>query len=137
MTARLSSTMHLLNKNEIMLGIKSSLENLGLEISDKQSLKKIIKTIDKNIEEDQNWDQFTEYFDQVHGDFLKRIKESYPGLTPQETKLAAFLRMNLNSKSIAQLTNITVRGVEVARYRLRKRLELNRDTNLTSFLLDF
>ncbi len=87
--------------------------------------------------DDESWEQFTQHFDQVHGDFLARIKESYPDITPQETKLAAYLRMNLTTKNIAQLINISVRGVEIGRYRLRKKLNLNREVNLTSFLMDF
>ncbi|MEP4532542.1 MAG: triple tyrosine motif-containing protein [Cyclobacteriaceae bacterium] len=132
-----SSTMHLLNKNELMLDIKSKLEQLAKNAGSKpDEIKKIVKNIDRNISEDKGWDQFTKHFDQVHGDFLKKLKTKYPDLTPQETKLAAYLRMNLSSKDVAQLLNISVRGVEISRYRLRKKLQLERETNLVTFLMD-
>jgi len=62
------------------------------------------------------------------------LKESYPDLTPNELKLCAYLRMNLSSKEIAQLLNITVKGVEVARYRLRRKLQLQPEVLLPDFL---
>ena len=132
-----STTMHLLNKNEFMLGVKSKLQTLTRNGSAKNDeLKRIIKNIDRNIAEDEGWDHFTKHFDQVHGDFLKKLKNRYPDLTPQETKLSAYLKMNLNTKEIAQLLNISVRGVEVSRYRLRKKLNIDRNTNLTKFMMN-
>jgi DNA-binding CsgD family transcriptional regulator len=73
----------------------------------------------------------------VHGDFSKRLKVAYPGLTPQEMKLCAYLRLDLSTKEIAQLMHISVRGVEISRYRLRKKLELDRQDNLLDFILNF
>ena len=69
--------------------------------------------------------------------FLKRIKIAFPDLTPRELKLCAYLRMNKSSKEISILMNISVRGVEISRYRLRKKLDLNREVNLTDFILKF
>ena len=132
-----SSAMHILNKNEFMGGLKSKL--ISLSKSDNittEQIRRIIRNIDKNIAEDKDWDQFTAHFDQVHGDFLSHLKEQYPELTPQETKLAAYLRMNMSSKEIAQLLNISVRGVEIGRYRLRKKLGLDREKNLVTFMMD-
>ena len=132
-----SSTMHLLSKNQFMLSLKAKLDQIVKNESAKpEEIRKIIKTIDKNISEDEDWEQFSIHFDNVHSDFLKKLKNQYPDLTPQETKLAAYLRMNLSSKDIAQLLNISVRGVEISRYRLRKKMNLERDTNLVSFMMD-
>jgi DNA-binding CsgD family transcriptional regulator len=72
----------------------------------------------------------------VHSDFLIRLKEKYPQLNAHELKLCAYLRMNLTSKEIAQLINISVRGVEISRYRLRKKLEIPTEVNLFQFLFD-
>ena len=134
----MSSTMHLMNKNEILVSIKQDIEKLAKNSQEIKSrkLEHIIKTIDNNLAEDENWNQFTSHFDQVHEGFLHRLKENHGGLTPQETRLASFLRMNLNSKDIAQLTNISVRSVEVSRYRLRKKLGLEREVNLASYLME-
>ena len=78
---------------------------------------------------------FSVHFDQVHSDFLKRLGEQFPNLSPNDYKLSAYLKMNLSTKEIASLMNISVRGVEASRYRLRKRLNLESSVNLTEFLM--
>lgn len=133
-----TSTMNLINKNKFLSEIKKELSDIQNNKTRPDSkIKGMIKQIDKNMAGDHEWDHFQQYFDEVHGNFSSRIKEAYPDLTPQEMKLSAYLRMNLSTKEIAQLLNITVRGVEIARYRLRKRLSLSRDENLTEFILAF
>ncbi len=133
-----SSAMHLINKNEIMDHLKSEINQL-LKEEDRQTvnkgLRRIGKIIEKNIAEDETWNQFEMHFDQVHGDFIKKLRSNYPGLTQQELKLSAFLRMNMSSKEIARLLNISVRGVEVSRYRLRKKLPIESHENLVEFMM--
>ena len=102
-----------------------------------KELNKIMSNIEKNIAEDNDWEGFSIYFDEVHGDFTHRLKKDYDDLTPQEMKLSAYLRMNLSTKEIAHLLNISVRGVEIARYRLRKKLHLDRSDNLQEFILAY
>ncbi|RED97402.1 regulatory LuxR family protein [Marinoscillum furvescens DSM 4134] len=131
-----TTTMHLINKNEFMLTIRESIKDLAKNGS-KDVAKKLIRDIDRNMSEDEGWEQFTKHFDQVHGDFLSNIKKDHPTLTPQEIKLCAYLRMNMTSKEIANLLNISVRGVEISRYRLRKKLNLTRDTNLVDYMLEY
>lgn len=84
-----------------------------------------------------NWEQFAVHFDKVHSDFLITLKDRYPNLTPSELKLCAYLRLNLCSKEIAQIMNISIKSVELARYRLRKKLQIQPDVNLYNFLLNF
>ncbi len=135
-----TSTMHLLNKNEFITGIKSELNQIikKSNLDDlKKELSRISKNIEDNISDDSNWEQFEFHFDRVHGDFTTRLKARFTTLSPQETKLCAYLRMNLSTKEIAQLLNISVRGVEISRYRLRKKLLLDRDQNLQEFILNF
>ena len=86
---------------------------------------------------DKDWEQFTVHFDNVQNDFLSALKETYPNLSPNDLKFCAYLRMNLSSKEIAQLMKISVRGVEIGRYRLRKKLEISTETNVVEFLLKF
>lgn len=131
-----SVTMHLLNKNQFMQDIRQRIDELmSSEENSKEELRKILRTIDRSLSKDDSWDQFAFHFDQVHGDFLKKLNQTHK-LTPQETKLAAYLRMNMTSKEIADLMNISVRGVELARYRLRKKLGLAREENLIKHLMD-
>ena len=131
-----TTTMHLINKNEFMLGIRDAIKD-SAKNGTKDSYKKIIRDIDRNLSEDEGWEQFTKHFDQVHGDFLSNVKKDHPTLTPQEIKLCAYLRMNMTSKEIANLLNISVRGVEISRYRLRKKLNISRDVNLVEYMMEY
>lgn len=135
-----SSTIHLINKNELLNNVKLGLADM-LKKKEKpnlnEELRKIIKNIDHNINSDGDWKNFELHFNHVHGDFTNRLLEQFPKLTPQEIKLSAYLRLNLTTKEIANLLNISVRGVEISRYRLRKKLELERNDNLTDFMLKF
>lgn len=135
-----SSTMHLVQKNETISKIKTELENVKANVKDptaKRELKKVLSLLsdDERLEDD--WENFSYHFDQVHTDFIKRISQSYPQLTPKDIKLSAYLRMNLTTKDIAPLLNISVRGVEISRYRLRKKIELDKETNLNEFMMGF
>jgi DNA-binding CsgD family transcriptional regulator len=135
-----SATMHLINKNGFIVQTKSHLNSIIKKSKNqevKNEIKKIISSIEKNIAGDKEWEQFEMHFDEVHGDFMSRFKSRFPDLSPQEIKLSAYLRMNLSSKEIANLMNITIRGVEIARYRLRKKIQLERSENLQEFILKF
>jgi hypothetical protein len=134
------STIHLINKNELLTTVKTELQNIiknGGRAAQADELNRIIKNIDHNITSEVDWKQFELHFNHVHGDFIHRLQDKFPNLTPQEIKLSTYLRLNLTTKDIAQLLNISVRGVEISRYRLRKRLELDRSENLTDFMLKF
>ena len=135
-----SATMHLVQKGEVLLKIKKELAKVHKQVAteeNRKKLQKIIHTIDGNIRLDSNWEQFEAYFDQVHENFLRNLREAYPDLTPKDQKLCAYLRMNLTTKEIAPLMNISVRGVEISRYRLRKKLDLDTNTNLTDFIMRY
>jgi DNA-binding CsgD family transcriptional regulator len=134
-----SSAMNLVHKVEILSRIKADLvqfkEATQLEKGTKEFLK-IIKVIDGELSHAQEWEQFARHFDNVHTDYLKKLKERCPDLTASELKLAAYLRLSLSTKEIAQLMNISIRGVETSRYRLRKKLGLTNDeANLYDFLI--
>ncbi len=135
-----SSAMHLIQKNQLLNQIKNNLIGVTKEAGNKEiakQLNRIIRTIQKDHSAENEWKQFEENFDQVHGGFITRLKEAYPALSPQELKFSAYIRMNLNTKEIANLLNISVRGVEIGRYRIRKKLELERKDSLSDFLLRF
>lgn len=135
-----SSTMHLVQKTEILSKIKSDLKKTSDKLENRDfvnnQIKSVIKLINENVRLDKNWDQFEIQFDQVHVEFNKKLKEKYPELTPNDLKICAYLRMNLTTKEISPLMNISVRGVEISRYRLRKKLNLDRDVNLYNFLAE-
>jgi len=101
-----------------------------------EELRKISKLIDDAHNDDRDWDVFEKSFNESHGNFFKKLKADYPTLVPNDLKLCAYLRLNMSSKEIASLLNITTRGVEIRRYRLRKKLNLPTDKNLSEFLLE-
>lgn len=134
------STMHLLQKTELLSGLRKELERVSRRVKDpvaKKELRLIENKLkdDKKLEED--WENFSKHFNRVHNDFLKRLKKAYPHLTPNDLKLCAYLRLNLRTKEIAPLLGISVRGVEVGRYRLRKKLHLDTNTNLNNFMISY
>ncbi|WP_218157809.1 triple tyrosine motif-containing protein [Lutibacter maritimus] len=129
-------TMHLVKNNDFIQDVQNKIISSLDQTDSKKELKKIIKTIDSELSNNDSWDQFAYHFDQVHGNYLKKLSENNIKLSPREIKLAAFLRMNMSSKEISKMLNITSRGVELARYRLRKKLKLKRAQNLVEYLID-
>lgn len=133
-----SSAMHLVKKGELLTKIKTELAHV-MKVSDNpqaiSELKKMMKSLGEDDNMDKEWENFTKHFDKVHSDFVVSLKETHPSITSNEIKLCAYLRMNLSTKEIAQLMNISVRGVEISRYRLRKKLGIGTETNLFDYLL--
>lgn len=128
-----ASTMSLNSKNELLAYIQKDLKNTSE--SDTKSIKSVISTIGKNINKNDSWSVFQEAFDNADKDFLKKIKEKHPVLTANDLRLCAYLRLNLSSKEIAPLLNISVRSVEIKRYRLRKRIDLTHEQGLVEYIL--
>lgn len=135
-----ASTMNLVVKNEFMENIKEEIRQAKAtdKVQDKQrALERIIKEIDTTLKVQDDWKQFEYHFDRVHGDFLKRLTSEFTDLTPGEQKLCAFLRLKMDTKEIANLMAISPRGVEIARYRLRKKFKLETHQNLSKFILEY
>jgi len=126
------STMTLIRKNEFLGALKKELNALEKG----KELDRIIKIIDRNINNTEDWKFFEEAFNNADKDFLKKIKKKHTALTPNDLKLCAYLRLNLSSKEIAPLLNISHRSVEVKRYRLRKKMELPHEASLTNYILE-
>ena len=134
------STMAIIKKNELLIEIKEELDKQrsrsGQEYPQRY-FERVLSLINKNISNDNDWKVFEELFDQAHENFFKRLKIAYPELTQSDLKLCAYLKLNLSSKEIAPLLNISFRGVETRRYRLRRRLLLDSDNNLVEFIMQF
>ncbi|MCF8347087.1 MAG: transcriptional regulator, partial [Bacteroidales bacterium] len=134
-----NSTYHIIRKNKFLNSLKQEISKLSKAAKSEfveAELKKISRKIDRDINNEKNWEVFDRYFDEVHQEFLERLKDKHEGLSPKELRLSAYLRMNISTKEIAPLMNISVRGVEISRYRLRKKLELGRNDNLTQYLMN-
>lgn len=135
-----NTTIHLVQKNELLQEIKAELIDVRktgdhtLTTKDFQNLMKLINE-NMTVEDDKNL--FESNFNDVHEVFLKKLKTEFSDLTVADLKLAAYLKMNLTSKDIAPLFNISIRGLENKRYRLRKKLHLPNDANLSEFFMAY
>jgi len=134
-----SAAMHLVQKGELLGNIREELMRIKRGVNGDSSAdeyKKMLRILGEENKMDKDWEQFAIHFDKVHSDFLQILKSAYSSLSAHELKLCAYLRMNLSSKEIAQLENISVRGVEISRYRLRKKLRIPTEINLFDFLME-
>jgi len=125
------STMSIIKRNQFLNSIKKELKNN--QGSDNLS---VVKLIDKNLNSSQDWKFFEEAFNNADKHFLDKVKNAHPNLTPNDLRFCAYLRLNLSSKEIAPLLNISVRSVEIKRYRLRKKMNLTHDESLINHILE-
>jgi DNA-binding CsgD family transcriptional regulator len=95
----------------------------------------VLRTIKRSLKNDDDWEFFEQAFDNADKDFLKRLKQQHEALTNHDLKLCAYLRLNLSSKEIAPLLSISVKSVDIKRYRLRKKMDLEHNQNLTEYIL--
>ena len=131
-----TQTMYLQQKNHSIAGIIDKLSQAKhlFKSSNQPLIDEIIRELSFSIK-DTTWEEFEMRFEQVHTDFFKNLNKRFPNLSPNEKKLCAYLKLNMNSKEIARLTHTTVGSVEQARFRLRKKLGLtDSDTNLSNFI---
>ncbi|WP_445384821.1 helix-turn-helix transcriptional regulator [Robiginitalea sp. IMCC44478] len=126
-------TLMLVRKNELLGRVKKELRSLP---GAPEQIKSIIRQIDRDLNQSDDWELFKEAFNNADQKFLKKLKKAHPNLTPNDIRLCAYLRLNLASKEIAPLFNISVRSLEIKRYRLRKKMNLSPEDNLVKYILD-
>jgi tetratricopeptide (TPR) repeat protein/DNA-binding CsgD family transcriptional regulator len=130
------NAMSIIKKNETVSDMIGSLEKAIKEGQPVELLSSVFEKI-RNGDRDSGWKEFELRFTQVHKEFYDKMNLQFPGLTPNERKLCAFLRLNMTTKDIASITHQSVHSINVARTRLRKKLNLsNSDENLISFLIN-
>ena len=131
-------TMMSIKNKEFLIHIK---EELQQQLEKNQPSRiftgSLIREIEKNITSDDDWAIFQTNFDKIHDNFFRNLTDRYPDLTSNDLRLCALLRLNLSSKDICNMMNISLRGIEAARYRLRKRLNIPSEQDLTDFMIRF
>jgi len=130
-------TMLLVKKRELLIDMHEDLKVLKESVkqdSARQVVRDLIKRINANLQNEEHLQVFEANFERVHHEFFTKLKSTFADLTPKELQLCAFVRMNLTNKEIASILNISVRGVETARYRLRKRLAISHEQDMAAFL---
>ncbi|WP_428741108.1 tetratricopeptide repeat protein [Tenacibaculum sp.] len=135
-----TNALHIVNKNEALQTVKESvsaaMENAkSAEV--KKALKSLVKSIDSNINLDKDWENFKIHFEGVHQGFFKELVAKHPDLNANELRFSAYLRLNLDTKEVARVLNISVNAVEKRRYRLRKKFDLNPKDSLYEYLSNF
>ncbi|RIV43275.1 tetratricopeptide repeat protein [Flagellimonas pelagia] len=127
--------LHLAKKNEVLEDLKQKAEALKQTDASKNGYQQLIRTIDFDLQDDNNWKNFSRYFEEVHKDFNSNVKAKFPDITANELRLLALLKMNLSSKEIANILNISQEGIKKARYRLRKKLNIATEDSLQDLVL--
>ena len=122
--------LHLAKKNEVLEGLKQKAQELKTQDGSTNGYQQLIRTINFDLQDDNNWENFSRYFEEVHKDFNSTVKSKYPEVTSNELRLMALLKMNLSSKEIASILNISPEGIKKARYRLRKKLNIQTEDSL-------
>ena len=135
----MSTAVQMAHKNELLLGIKDNLESIKTapEAERLKSLRGLKRTLEAEIENKETWDQFLLYFDQVNRNFITELQTKHPNLTQNDLRMCALTRLNMSNREMATLLNISITGVEKSRYRLKKRLDLTVDDDLSRYLLTF
>ncbi len=128
------TSMQLVERSDALSKVKEELQKLYKNTNENHDIKKTIHLLNDIEKNSASWEKFAVHFDEINNNFLKNLKSHFPKLTNTDLKVCAYLQLNLASKEIAQLMNITVRGVEISRYRLRKKLGLNTDQSIAEFL---
>lgn len=132
-----NTAMALVKKNETLLELKDEISLHKKSFQNSFAFTNLIKRIDTSISHEDEWKIFEHNFNQVHEEFFKDLKKEHPQLNVRDLRICAYIKMNLSSKEIAPLLNISLRGVETQRYRLRAKLKLESDQSLTDYLLNF
>lgn len=130
-------TMHLVQRGKVLAKIKDVISSVikNHDINESSpSFRHLIRLIKDVEKKDQEMDHLGVHFNHVNADFFDKLKSKFPELTQNDLKFCAYLSMNLSSKEMAQLMNVTGKAIEVGRYRLRKKLGITPDINLYDFL---
>lgn len=124
-------TFQMLQKNELLMELKEKLEQQNDFSKDNQ----LTRIITKGLNHDEEWSNFNTSFESINKNFYTRLKQAYPDISPNDLKICALIKMNLSIKEMSGILNISPDSVKTARYRLRKKLQLNSQDNLTDFIL--
>ncbi|HCY00981.1 MAG TPA: hypothetical protein DG754_12650 [Bacteroidales bacterium] len=132
-----SLTMQMVQKNELLAKLNEQTQTLTYSANNKETVKEVGRLIEQSLNLDKDWEDFTLHFDSVHPRFFERLLKQFPTLTQKELKQCAYIRINISVKEIANLLNITPKGVEKARSRIKAKLSLEKDEDLVSFILSY
>lgn len=133
-----SATLNSISQTDFLEELKKEIQTQQLSGAyTKRFFEKIIHLINEKLAKEDEWELYQANFDRIHEKFFFKLKERYPELTPGDLRMCALLRLNMPTKDMAKMLNLSVRGIEAARYRLRKKLSLHEGENLVDFMIKF
>ncbi len=124
-------------KDQVIDNLKETISGQRRKGLDSREIDNLIRKIDSDINRNEFWTIFDNNFDLIHENFFRNLRQRYPDLTPSDLKFCALMRLNMSTKDIAEFTHLTIRGVETARYRIRRKLGLETKDSIVQFLIDF
>jgi len=127
--------LHLAKKNEVLNDLKEKAKVLKADADADPGYQMLIQTINFDLQDDNNWENFSRYFEQVHKGFNEKAQAQFPAITNNDLRLMALLKMNLSSKEIANILNISADGIKKARQRLRKKMGLDSNISLEATVI--
>ncbi len=132
-------TLNFVQKSELLSGLKESINKIKSQLPHEyeNDLRQFNKKVEESFRIDNDWEDFKNRFEQVHHNFFSDLKEAFPDVTSSELKLCALLKLNFNLKEAAQILGIAPESVKTARYRLKKKLALEPEDDLSSFIIKF
>lgn len=124
---------------EFLMALKTEIQQQKLSGQyTRKNLDRLLALLNQNlVSDEESWSMFQANFDRIHENFFRHLKEQFPDLTSGDLRLCGLLRLNLPTKEISKLMNISIRGVDAARYRLRKKLGISQESSLTDFMINF
>lgn len=128
------ANMHLVEREDAFARVKNEINKLYQRTDDRDEVRTALQLLNSIEKNNESWDQFAAYFDQISDDFLKKLNARFPSLSRSDLKLCTYLRLNLSTKEIAKIMNISVRGVEMSRYRIRRKFNIGKKQSLSGFL---
>jgi DNA-binding CsgD family transcriptional regulator len=137
-TELINFALNIIQKNNFLDELKAKVNELKANTKESLTLTKLNELsidINSHIALDKNRKTFQLQLEEANQDFYARLSEKFPNLTEKEKRLAAYIRLNFSNKEIASILNITAKSVEINRYRLRKKLNLEQKVNLTDYIL--
>ena len=132
-----STTLFAQQKTKLLEDLTAGLEALGARVPDpeREAVAELKKAIRQHLQVGDDWERVTLHFEKVHPQFFEQLRQQNPGLTPNELKQCAYVKLNLTNKDIANLVNIEPNSVKIAQYRIKKKLGLPEESSLRDYIL--
>lgn len=126
-----ASVLQSAHKNQFLADLKGQLQKLEAQPNE---IRKVIRAIDGELNQEDYWEQFQITFKQTHQEFVQQLEKRHPDITNNDVRLCCFIRMGMSNAEVATILNITVNGVEQSKYRLKRKMGLEKEVSLNDYI---